>query len=1799
MPQLISVPNEGDIEFPDDMSDADIASEIERIFPSVRGSTQEPQTVGLLQDSEEIPYPQFSPSGVKQEFSSSVPDSGFFPSAQGALTGAISRQVAAPLLRGASNIKSLEQQEAELDEKISRGQQGVRNIEQTIASRGFSDAQDDRILSSAQQSINRLISQRAQLNRQASLGPLAQKQAQRRKESGITQGTELLNIADQSLPAAGADPRSENTSAQVGRGVGEFLSMLPVLFTGVAGLPLATAQMAASTYSGKYQQVLSETGDLEKADEEASTETVKVVPHLAAYVVGGKLAASLTSKMLPASAGPVTKGVAGTVSATGANVAVGSTIRALEGENWKPTIENLTMDTLFGIVHGLGEYRTAGTKARQRAAEELQRRNEFTEEQAQETKSTVEEQLVAESTLRKEGDVTIDPNTGKISTPQGDAIIDPATGVRPETATDRKAEEVLTRPDVDRPFEELMGPEGGKSKTVSRLPDRPEPTQGETETIASESNESLNARTKVGADRDAALKQRAQAATKLNLELKAGDKITLEDGTEYTVVFDAGSRGDVTVRSSDGRELFFPDGFSAELNGGGGGVAKITKKSGPEKNVSRLPVRENALSAEEAAAVEAAPALTPEQAKIPASEPEPVRPPVEGAPAAETSAPRVEATPTEPASRPEQPGGEFPTGIRNAITDADRARYGLPPATQAQKVSEQAMLDAAEAVLAKDSGAAARLVTEVNQDPRPLNYTENALLLHRKVEIDRNFNSAVAEMNAAATPEARQEAAAKVQAIAQERVDVLNATRATSNPQGLGLASRKLLVNEDFSRATMVAKKMAENKGEPLSEKDLATVLEQAKVIEETQKKIDAMEDKAETKEATELLKTAFEQVKADKKAGKKKDRFESALDRAINALSTPRSQVNIDIGIQVGKAALRNALEAVRAVYRKGKSVLDAVNAGIDNLRGKVESFDENAAREYFNSVFVSANKDTLAGAVGRAKANAVTGEGMTKDIVGQIALGHIREGVHGERDVMAATFKTLKEIFPGTSAPLTERDIRRALVDYGKAKFPSKKADLAELRELKTVVRLQESIDRLKVDMEALRTGPQRDKATQAIRDKQAELNELLKKRQGPPSPGRLATMDEARQTALKNRIADIDRELQTGERRPDSEPSKPSTKTEALMAERDAMLEKLREVRRDAQPDISPEQKALDQALVQRERWEQVLRGEVDTTTREGREAMTQFEEDVRSETAAMRKLVADMKRVSRRGDPEAAANLAKIKAAERATELYQQAAKTGVAVARSGKRLGPETKAVSEALARRDEALKQLREAQKASGYADAVKLESEKNAIRNRTEELRRRVRENDYSKPSKREPLMDDEKAALMLENEKAKEEYFVGLIEDRMKHSTGIEKWLGGEQHTGRIGETLSLARSLMLGYELSYFARQGKLKGVGHPIIWAKSLVSGIKSTLDPKNSVKERESIRNDKAYRYAQQGKLFIAEEGTALTKAEELYLGRYMKMLSKLPNWTVIGPAARANKAFERGNITIINRLRFDTFKALTDSLGGAAGLSKEELRAIANDINVATGRGTLGGGKLELAGPFLSTYFLAARFRISRLQFLVGQPLVHGALASKRVRNLIVKEYIRTALGLGVYYGMWSVLLGTAVTSAGDLIKKIVDEFDDYGTTQTDFSKFVTGNTRLDPLASEQQAIVAASRVFTGKKKLASGKVVDIKRREEDEELPFGSETVRGVAGKYFQSALHPWLNTAISGLAGEDPVGKYFQWSDAPAAMMVPITGREMVKVLQERYGVTQKVALELAAFLGENVTTYDEREPKKKRKP
>ena len=275
-------------------------------------------------------------------------------------------------------------------------------------------------------------------------------------------------------------------------------------------------------------------------------------------------------------------------------------------------------------------------------------------------------------------------------------------------------------------------------------------------------------------------------------------------------------------------------------------------------------------------------------------------------------------------------------------------------------------------------------------------------------------------------------------------------------------------------------------------------------------------------------------------------------------------------------------------------------------------------------------------------------------------------------------------------------------------------------------------------------------------------------------------------------------------------------------------------------------------------------------------------------------------------------------------------------------------------------------------------------------------------------------------------------------------------------------VAEPFNAVRAIMTGGEFSLVLRQGGWIAMSRPGVVAKALPKMFKSFASEQTSYELYDGIMNrENAPLYAR-GKLHLApiDGSVTLSAMEEVYMSHLIEKIPLIKN-------------FQRAGLTFLNLIRADTFDILNSTLSvSATGVqNQKELEAIANYVNIATGRG--GSEAFNKSAVILNTIFFAPKYVLSRFQLLAGQPLFKG---SATTRKLIAQEYARALIGLFTVY-----VLG-ALAGA-----EIEDD-----PRSSDFGKLKFGDTRIDPLFGLAQTAVFMGRIFTGVTKKGDGEIVPI-----------------------------------------------------------------------------------------------------------
>lgn len=369
---------------------------------------------------------------------------------------------------------------------------------------------------------------------------------------------------------------------------------------------------------------------------------------------------------------------------------------------------------------------------------------------------------------------------------------------------------------------------------------------------------------------------------------------------------------------------------------------------------------------------------------------------------------------------------------------------------------------------------------------------------------------------------------------------------------------------------------------------------------------------------------------------------------------------------------------------------------------------------------------------------------------------------------------------------------------------------------------------------------------------------------------------------------------------------------------------------------------------------------------------------------------------------------------------------------------------------------------------------------------------------------------------------------------------------------------EVFNAARSIVTSMDFSAVFRQGGFSFFSHPILAMKAVPEMLRAARTEQGFERAWDSLlQRENALLYETSG-LYLANRSGPLTAQEEAFMGKWTR---KIPG---VAASERAYTAF-------LNRIRADIFDAHVATLKRNAEPTTEEIRAIANFVNVSTGRGGLGAA--EKAAVPLAALFFSPRYVASRFQLLAGQPMYGG---TSRTRKLIAQEYARVLAGLGLFY---------AVASMDDDAKISFDP------RSSDFGKIRYDNTRVDPLSGLAQTGVFVTRIVSGEKRDSKGKLIPLRddyRFEAKGKVPYRGDDVSDVIKNFIRTKLAPVPSSITNILAGKNIVGQPTTVASTAGGLVVPLSVKDVYKALEEQ-GLPRGAAISLLAILGMGASTYE----------
>ena len=495
---------------------------------------------------------------------------------------------------------------------------------------------------------------------------------------------------------------------------------------------------------------------------------------------------------------------------------------------------------------------------------------------------------------------------------------------------------------------------------------------------------------------------------------------------------------------------------------------------------------------------------------------------------------------------------------------------------------------------------------------------------------------------------------------------------------------------------------------------------------------------------------------------------------------------------------------------------------------------------------------------------------------------------------------------------------------------------------------------------------------------------------------------------------------------------------------------------------------------------------------------------------------------------------------------------------------------QARTLTEAQAELKDLRKQLRDAQKPdpeTRYQDTRARDFQR-----RIEALEERIAAGDFAKREKTEHDLVERNKRLQFELEQTKERFHKYALEAEFQSRTPIGK-IFGETVAG-----INFARAIMTSLDLSAVLRQGGMISLGNPVHALKAFPGSLRAFVSEDADFRIRQDIENrPNAPLYKKFGLELTSIGGDALSRTEEAYASRWVDKLPTAAGGGLIRGSGRSYTAF-------LNRLRADSFDAMLAALArDGSNPTKEEGKAIANYINVATGRGKVG--KNEKSGEVLNTVFFAPRLVASRFQLLAGQPLYGG---SNRTRKMIAMEYARFLMGVSVAIG-----LAMLMRDEDDETKAI--ELD---PRSANFGKVRFGDAFLDPLAGLAQVTVFLARVLSGETRTTtkdelkplrdSYRLTDVAPGLSDgrtlSKVGYGGRDVPDVITSFLRSKLAPVPGAIINLATGKNMIGQEVTPLSAAGELVTPMSVGSLVDIMESQ-GMARGTAINLLGLLGMSV--------------
>lgn len=309
--------------------------------------------------------------------------------------------------------------------------------------------------------------------------------------------------------------------------------------------------------------------------------------------------------------------------------------------------------------------------------------------------------------------------------------------------------------------------------------------------------------------------------------------------------------------------------------------------------------------------------------------------------------------------------------VKNAKIDESRKKRGLAPLMSEGKKDFGTVWDNAMSRLDDDHEAGVKLVSELEKNPRATTDEENALFLHRQIQIKNEYDKLNEQfLKAKDEGESTSELKPKLEAASDELQRIEQVSRKVGTETGRGLNARKMMAKDDFSLASLETQKRIANGGRQLTDEERTYLNRVHKEYAEKEKAYEAKITELEQRNRNLQERQEIEKLKAEsrkearsqrgKQRGSDRDRLVQDI-RAKLKIARTTGKVNVSIPFAQQVAELyKISPELAKLAKSYIAEGVDKLEDLVDKIHEHLSEYDKRAIRDALSGYGKDADKET-----------------------------------------------------------------------------------------------------------------------------------------------------------------------------------------------------------------------------------------------------------------------------------------------------------------------------------------------------------------------------------------------------------------------------------------------------------------------------------------------------------------------------------------------------------------------------------------------------------------------------------------------------------------------------------------------------------------------------------------------------------------------------------------------------------------------------------------------------------------------